>query len=315
MIRAAAQNLAVMSLGLGLMTAPAAFAQSTPRKPQGLSIPAPTTHFTPERAALFAKSIEQTLAMRGTRLAIVFRTGRPREVLPEGIDYTHGAFWVYGEMTGSDGKPYKGYAVYNLYRGDGVNLPVDQSYLMQDFPYEFVMASAEDDVAVIIPSPEMQKRIIGVIASPAYNRLHVKSYSLVSNPANARHQNCTEFVLDVIAAAAWQTDSYPQIKANLAANFKPTEVRASLVQKLFGPMVDPGLAIDDQSGPILTADEASITAFMRANKLLSDRYVMTPDPPETENATLRKARHRANKVWIPLDPKDGRSYGGGEPQP
>lgn len=300
--------------GVLALMAGAAAAQSVPaqsrRTQPGFSAPAPVAHFTPQRAAVFAKTIEQVLAAKGARVAIVFRTGRPREALPSGIDYTHGAFWVYGQTTTSEGEPYKGYAVYNLYRGDGVSLPVDQSYLFQDFPFEFVAASAEDDVAVVIPSPEMQARLIRVIASPAYERLHVKSYSLISNPADTRHQNCTEFVLDVIAAAAWQTDNYAQIKTNLAAHFKPTVVQASLMQRVFGPMVDKSLATDDQSGPLVTATEASITTFMRNNGLLAERFVLTP-----ANAAPRTVEKRRTRVLIPLDQADIRPYGQGQPAP
>ena len=231
-------------------------------------------HFTPVQAAAFAKQIEMDLAARGAHLAIVFRTGRPRDKLPDGIAYTHGAFWVYGDIKGGDGKIYKGYSSYNLYQGDGTTLPRDQSYLAQDFPIDFISGSQVDDVGVIIPSPEMQRRIIAVIANPGYDRLHVDDYSLVSNPFDARYQNCTEFVLDVVASAAWQTYDYPQIKANLAAHFKPTIVHANIFERVFGPMVDPRLKMDDQDGPIVTATYESIAVFMRDNHLLADSYVL-----------------------------------------
>lgn len=243
----------------------------------------------PEDTAAFAKQIERDLAARGARLAIVFRTGRPRKDLPEGISYTHGAFWVYGEIAGNDGKIYKGYAVYNLYQGDGKIQAVTQSTLKQDFPIDFVAGSTADDVAVIIPSPEMQRRLIDTIDSPVYEKMHVRSYTLVSNPFDPAHQNCTEFVLDVIAAAAWQTDSYSQVKANLRANFRPTIVRASLFQVVFGPLVDPRLNLDDQDGDIETATYESITAFMAQNHLMKETYTLNrvPPPPPSVNDWAR----------------------------
>ncbi|MBW8880910.1 MAG: DUF2145 domain-containing protein [Asticcacaulis sp.] len=231
-------------------------------------------HFTAPQAAAFAKQIEYDLAAKGVHVAIVFRTGRSRDNLPKGIAYTHGAFWVYGDIRGGDGKTYKGYAAYNLYQGDGETLPKDRSYLAQDFPIDFVSGSQADDVAVIIPSPEMQRRIAAVIASPGYDRLHVDDYSLVSNPFDARYQNCTEFVLDVVAAAAWQTSDYPQIKANLAAHFTPTVIHANVFERIFGPMVDPRLKMDDQDGEIVTATYESIAAFMKDNHLLAETYVL-----------------------------------------
>ena len=61
-------------------------------------------HFTPEQAAAFSKQMERDLADRGARVAIVFRAGRMRDQLPEGIAYTHGAFWVYRDIKTADGQ-------------------------------------------------------------------------------------------------------------------------------------------------------------------------------------------------------------------
>lgn len=224
--------------------------------------------------AAFAKQIERDLAARHARLAIVFRTGRPRSKLPERIRYTHGAFWFYSEVKGADGKTYKGYAVHNLYQGDGKTVPITRSYLKQDFPIDFISAAAEDDVAVIIPTPEMQRRLMATIASPIYTKMHVADYSLVSSPFDSSRQNCTEFVLDVIAASAWQTDSYAQVKANLKAHFQATPVKTGLFTRVFGPMVDPRLNLDDQKGEIETATYESISAFMARNRLSETSYVL-----------------------------------------
>ena len=240
----------------------------------GFSGQAPARHFQPAQAAVFAKQIERSLAAKGARLAIVFRAGRPRDKLPPGIAYTHAAFWVYGDIRGGDGKVYKGYSSYNLYQNDQPDQPIDQSYLAQDFPLDFVSGDQADDVAVIIPSPEMQRRLIDIIASPTYERLHVPSYSLVSNPFDAAHQNCTEFVLDVIAAAAWQTNDYAQIKADLSAYFTPTIVQSNIFERVFGPMVNARLKMDDQSGEVVTATYESIAAFMKDNRLLQETYIL-----------------------------------------
>ncbi|ESQ79944.1 DUF2145 domain-containing protein [Asticcacaulis sp. YBE204] len=231
-------------------------------------------HLTPTQIASFAKQIETDLAAKGARVAIVFRTSRPHDKLPPGIAYTHGAFWVYRDIKTSDGRVLKGYAVYNLYHGDGKTLPVSQSYLKQDFPLNFTSTTAESDVGIIIPTPEMQRRLYGLIGTPAYDALHVRDYSLVSNPWDPRYQNCVEFLLDVVASAAWETTSYPQIKANLKAHFTPTRVKAGFLQRTFGPMADPRLQTDDQPGPIATATFESLADFMLTRKLASQSYVL-----------------------------------------
>jgi hypothetical protein len=131
-----------------------------------------------------------------------------------------------------------------------------------------------DDVAVIVPSPEMQRRLLTVIESPTYGKMHNPSYSLVANPLSPKHQNCNTFMLNVIAAAAWTTDDLQQVYANLRAHYRPTGVKAGLLMRAFGPMTDPRLKTDDHRGPIRTATYESISAFMAQNGLLQESYVL-----------------------------------------
>jgi hypothetical protein len=243
----------------------------------GFSQPGQTTRFTADEIVNFAKQVEVDLAAQGARVAIVFRSGRSREDLPEGISYTHGAFWVYQTITLADGRQVPGYAVYNLYVGDG-----DQSRtssLVQDFPVDFVAGSAVEDVAIIIPTPEMQRRILTIMGSDTYAALHNPNYSLISNPHDLRFQNCNEFMLDVVAAAAWETTDREQIKANLREHFTPTRVRISAFERMFGPVVDERVRTEDHRGRrIATTTYESMAAFMTANTLASRAYVLQRDP-------------------------------------
>jgi hypothetical protein len=271
MIRKLVAGLALAAIVAGVSPA---LAQSAPGIDSGFSAKAAGAFLTGEQAAAFSKQVERDLAGKGARLAIVFRTGRARSELPDGISYTHGAFWVYSPITLDDGRTINGYAVYNLYHGDGEKLAKDKSYLHQDFPIDFVAATAVDDVAVIVPSPEMQRRILGIMDSPAYRQLHIEPYSLVSNPHDIKYQNCNEFMLDVIASAAWETTDMKQIKANLKAHFRPTKVKTNLLERLFGPLADNRLKTDDQKGSIVTATYESMAAFMKDNGLLQETYIL-----------------------------------------
>lgn len=242
---------------------------------------APAVHLTAEQAAAFSKQVERDLAERGARLAIVFRTGETRDALPDGISYTHGAFWTFVPISLDDGRVINGYAVYNLYHGDGKTLAMDKSYLHQDFPIDFVAPSAVDDVAVIVPTPEMQRRILAIMDSPSYRALHIEPYSLVSNPHDIKYQNCTEFMLDIIAAAAWETTDMVQIKANLKQHFRPTKVKTSLIERFFAPIAEDRIKTDDQGGTIVTATYESMAAFMKDNGLLKEAYILRRAPAAT----------------------------------
>jgi hypothetical protein len=239
---------------------------------------APASHLTAEQAAAFSKQVERDLADRGTRLAIVFRTGETRDMLPDGISYTHGAFWTFVPISLDDGRVINGYAVYNLYHGDGKTLAMDKSYLHQDFPIDFVAPSAVDDIAVIVPTAEMQRRILSIMDGPTYRALHIEAYSLVSNPHDIRYQNCTEFMLDIIAAAAWETADMAQIKANLKQHFRPTKVKTSLIERFLAPLAEDRIKTDDQGSTIITATYESMAAFMRDNGLLKEAYILRRRP-------------------------------------
>ncbi len=249
-----------------------------PATAQDSSARAIVPHFTAPQAAAFSTQVERDLAQRGARVAIVFRAGRMRDQLPEGIAYTHGAFWVYRDIQTADGKSQKGYAVYNLYAGDGKAWSKVESRLVQDYPLDFTRGSTVNDMAVIIPSPEMQRRIIAVIDSPTYQKVHNPAYSLVANPWSRKYQNCNNFMLNVIAAAVWNTDDPRQITADLKAHYKPTIVKANAVLRLFGPIADQRLRTDDQQGPIRTATYESLATFMGENHLLQEHYIFNYRP-------------------------------------
>ena len=225
-----------------------------------------------EDSARFSKQVERDLAAKGARIAIVCRTGRPRDKLPEGISYTHCAFWAYRTITTEDGRTLQGYAVYNLYHGDGEKLAKSKSYLHQDWPLDFVRGSAVDDVAIIVPSPEMQRRMIAVLDGESYARLHNDSYSLVANPLERKYQNCNGLILYVIAAATWDTDDAAQLQANLQAYFKPSPVNVAGYQRVFGPIMDGRLKTDDQGRAIVTTTYESLSAFMTEYGLLTASY-------------------------------------------
>jgi hypothetical protein len=252
----------------------AAMVRVDPAMAQVGSMAAPAKHLTPADAAAFSKRVEQDLGRKGSRLALVFRSGRARKDLPEGLSYTHGALWAYQPARTADGELRNGYVVYNLYQGDGKQLSKGRSYLKQDFPFDFISGSAIDEVAVIIPTPEMQRRILAVMASPAYQRLHNPSYSLIANPFRPNHQNCNDFMLMVIGAAAWETTDPNQLRLNLARHFKPSVIKAGPLQRMFGPAIDDGLKLDDQGPKIVTAAYESIAAFMADNGLSQETYTL-----------------------------------------
>ena len=217
-------------------------------------------HFPAEIIIGFAKKVERTLASEGARVAIVARMGRPLSEMPEGMHFTHVAFAVYSNITLANGSTVPGYAIYNLYQKDD---SPNVSALVQDFPVDFFAGIAQLEAGILIPSPELQQRLLQVIASPAYTSLHDPRYSLIANPYNLGRQNCTEFVLDVINAAIYQTNDINILKANTKAYFKAQTVNVNPFKLMLGSMFSAEVSTSDQRGKPVTATFEKIAEYLQ----------------------------------------------------
>ncbi len=218
-----------------------------------------TLHYSPEQILKFSKKVEKTLAAKGARVAILARKGRPASEMPEGMNFTHAAFAVYSEITTGDGRKLPGYAIYNLYQEDK---NPDVSDLVQDFPVDFFAGVAVLEAGVIIPSPELQKRLLAVIASPTYKKLHDPHYSVIANPYTLGRQNCTEFVLDVTNAAIYKTSDIKTIKANEKKYFVAQPVNVNPFKLMLGSMFSAEVSTSDQPGPPVTATFETIGQYL-----------------------------------------------------
>ena len=207
----------------------------------------------------FTKKVENRLAEKGARVAILARMGRPVAELPAGMHFTHVAFAVYSEITTSDGRKVPGYAIHNLYQRNG---QPDVSDLVQDYPIDFFAGVAELVAGIIIPSAELQKRLLGVIGSPTYRALHDPHYSVIANPYTLGRQNCTEFVLDVIQAAIYQTNDIQAIKASEQAYFVAQPVDVNPLKLMMGSLFIAEVSTSDQPGPPVTATFEKIGEYL-----------------------------------------------------
>ncbi len=232
------------------------------------------TYFKPEEIIKFSKKVEKTLAQKGARVAIIARVGRPRAELPEGISFTHTAIAVYSQITTADSRKIPGYAIYNLYqRAEEPNV----SDLIQDFPVDFFAGVKVMEAGIIIPSPELQKRLLKVIASPTYKELHNPHYSLIANPFTLELQNCTEHTLDVITAAMYETTDLKVIKANEKAYFEPQPVNVNPLKLMLGSMFVSDVATSDHPGSPETSTFTTIGRFLTKYNAASEVLIVTPD--------------------------------------
>lgn len=231
-------------------------------------------HFKPEQIIAFSKKVEKTLASKGARVAVLARMGRPLSELPDGMHFTHVAFAVYSEITTRDGRKVPGYSIYNLYQQ---NDHPDVSELVQDFPVDFFAGVALLEAGIIIPSPELQARLLEVIASPTYKALHDPHYSVIANPFTQGRQNCTEFVLDVLNSAIYQTPDIKVIKANEKAFFSAQTVNVNPFKLMLGSMFSDEVSTVDQSGIPVTATFEKVGEYLLKYDAGSSMFTVIPD--------------------------------------
>lgn len=224
---------------------------------QGFSVsssaPSQVAHFKPEQIRAFAQKVERTLVDTGARVAIIARMGRPASELPEGMHFTHVAFAVRGEKS-------VGYAIQNLYQLDD---HPDVSALVQDVPVEFFKGVVTLESGLIIPSPALQDKLLKVIASPTYQQLHQRDYSVIANPYTLGRQNCTEFVLDVLNAAIYQTSDIQAIKAYEKAHFVAQPVHVNAFKLMLGAMLDAEVSLSDHRGLPVTATFERLADYLQ----------------------------------------------------
>lgn len=232
------------------------------------------SHFPAEQIIKFSKQVEKQIASKGARVAILARVGRLPAELPEGMHFTHVSFAVYSEITTGDGRKVPGYAIYNLYQN---NAKPETSSLIQDFPVDFFAGVAVLEAGVIIPSPELQKRLLDTIASPAYTNLHDSRYSAIANPFTLGRQNCTEHTLDVINAAIYQTDDIKKVKASERAYFIAQPVNVSPLKLMLGSMFSAEVTLSDQPGKPVTATFETIAAYLNKYDEGSQTFIIKPE--------------------------------------
>lgn len=231
-----------------------------------------TEKFGAEPIRQFALKVNDELDRRRINLAILARSGRPRSSLPKGISYTHVAFAIFEPVQEPDGKVFHTYTVYNLYQHDGAQ--ADRSYLKQDFTYDFVAGTAEEDVAVCVPTAELQRRLAQVIRSSTYAALHTADYNLLANPWVDRFDNCVTHTLKVCIAAIYRTDDRARIYENIRAHFHPTRVRFGPITALGSHFVK-GLRREDMDRRGLqTASYDSLKRFLDENGLVQESFVV-----------------------------------------
>ncbi|GAA0852686.1 DUF2145 domain-containing protein [Aliiglaciecola litoralis] len=221
----------------------------------------------PAEIIKFAKDVEKYAASKGARAFIIARMGRPEKDLPDGIMFTHTAIAVYSNITLNSGEVLQGYAIHNLYQTAG---SPDKSELVVDYPVDFFWGAHELKAGIVIPDTQLQQKLIALIAAGNDQALHNPKYSVIANPFNSQFQNCTEYTLDLINAAIYDTLDIARLKANAAAHFSPQRVNTSRVKLMFGSMLMDDVTTKDHKGKVYTTTFTTIGKYLQKNQLADE---------------------------------------------
>lgn len=221
--------------------------------------------FAPEEIIKFAKEVEKYAANEGARAFIIGRVGRKEDDLPKGIHFTHTAIAIYSTIELNDGQTVRGYAIHNLYQQPG---QPDKSALVTDYPMDFFWGVKSLKAGIVIPTPEIQQRLIEIVSSGTNAALHNSNYSVIANPFNNQFQNCTEHTLDMINAAIYQTTDVARLKANAKAHFEPQRLRTSRFKLMFGSMLMDDVTTRDHNGKVYTTTFSSIARYLDKYQLV-----------------------------------------------
>ncbi len=211
----------------------------------------------------YGEQILDELKRKDVKFAVISRAGQAREKLPEGVMFTHSAFFR-RNAAGS-------YDVYNLYHGEENRL---RSTLVTDTSADFLRLLQERDAGILIPNAETQNLLHDFLESPEYAAVHQANYSLISNPFDLRWQNCNEFMLYVFGAAIWNTTERETLRKKLEKTVTPTELKVSFLKRYYGPKVDERLILKDHGDKVYTTTFATLSQLFEKTNRLEDSYVI-----------------------------------------
>lgn len=253
-LRALATGPALMLVLVLLMAAGTAFAgQPCPEKPADKRLQM--------RNLELGTKVRDTLEQTGASIAYVARAG---------IDLTrYGLVFSHVGLAWRD-HPKGRWFTYHLLNtcGTASSELIDQS--LEDF-YNVDLFS--HDALVVVPSAELQAKLLKAFFSPIAPTLHERAYSMISSPWSVMYQSSNQWVLEVSAAALAPENAVQnrlQAQNWLKANgYQPFRARVGGALVLGSRLFSPHVRFDDHSeqeareGVYLTTTADSAVDFVQ----------------------------------------------------
>jgi hypothetical protein len=219
----------VLALALGCFASAACAGQACVEKPLAA---------TDVRAGMtLALGVRDALDRAHAEVAVVARVGR--DLSRYGLRYSHVAFaWrghPRGDWTMVEALNQCGTATSALYDDGLANFFLDDMFAYQ--------------AKIVIPSPEVQRRIADVLVAGRGGRFHEPRYNLVAYPFATRYQNSNQWLLETLADALAERPISSRSEAQawlLASDFRPSTLHVPAIERLGAQLFRVNVAFDDQ---------------------------------------------------------------------
>ena len=214
--------------------------------------PKPLTVDEVQRSLDLAQRSMQVLDASGAQVAIIARAGQ--NLSQYGLRYSHvGLAWR--------DHPAGRWVVVQLLNDCGT---ADSALFNDGLGNFFLGGLYQYKAELILPSPEVQQRLVQVLASRTPQRLHQPKYSMLAYAWSTRYQNSNQWVLETLAAASAapgkvETRAEAQQWLN-QAGFQPVGVDIGLGARLGARLFRANVAFDDHpTGPRLRGHFDTVT--------------------------------------------------------
>lgn len=214
----------------------------------GACVEKPPTPEEVRNAFNMAVRLHDYVEKSGAKLALVARTGA--DLSEHGLRYSHMGALLRDHMAG------RWLFVHLLnHCGRETSAIFDEGlanfFLDQPFLYE---------AAILIPTPELQDRLLPILAGPQAKQWHNPAYSMIARPTATKYQNSNQWLLELVALAqsqiqmpAGSVTNRAQAQAYFAARgFRADTIRISDFRRFGASIARANVRFDDHS-----AEEAS----------------------------------------------------------
>lgn len=214
----------------------------------------------------------EALDASGAQVALVGRVGR--DMSKQGLRYSHMAI---AQRDHPKGRWFLTHMLNEC--GTGESTLYDEG--LGNFFLDDVFAF---EAIVVTPTPELQARLLALMATPLPLSLHQKSYSLIAHPFSTRHQNSNQWVLEQIAAAlappaavTGRADAQQLLRQRA---YEPSKIRIAPFERIGARLFAANVHFNDhshdemQAGRYQTVTVESVIRFVEQMQVLATRQIV-----------------------------------------